>query len=232
MNGHGLFHPSLMGSITLSVILSFASFAADSPPPSPTIQHPASAGRKALLDKLNKIRLDELRFPGIPLSEVAKFLRDESVKRDPEKKGLNFLINPNGTNSAMSEIVIRVDPALRDVSFKNALDVIQMVADHPIRVSIEDYAVVFSEKDASEATVANRFYRADPNTFSEGLKGVAARPFGVQSTGSGGGAGNSGTGSSGYAISYVDVTGGAASSSGSARPQSTAPSKPSQPNSH
>src|ERR1022692_1361180 len=45
--------------------------------------------------KLKQIVLPEVAFDGLPLSEVLRFLNDESVKRDLEKTGVNFLINPN-----------------------------------------------------------------------------------------------------------------------------------------
>jgi general secretion pathway protein D len=54
-------------------------------------------GRNQIMAKLDRIRLD---FPAegvdaLPLSEIVKILSDEAKKRDPEKKGVNFLVNPN-----------------------------------------------------------------------------------------------------------------------------------------
>src|ERR1051325_4169162 len=53
-----------------------------------------SRGRPMILTKLDRIRLDK-GWDGLPLSEVIKDLTDESKKRDPEKRGINFIINPN-----------------------------------------------------------------------------------------------------------------------------------------
>lgn len=56
-------------------------------------------GRSAIQAKLDRIRLDT--FPpsagaeNLPLSEVIKLLTDEAKKRDPEKKGINFIVNPS-----------------------------------------------------------------------------------------------------------------------------------------
>jgi hypothetical protein len=100
----------------------------------------------------------------LPLSEVLKFLNEESRKRDPEKRGVNFLINPNppqmssalnidpatGLSVAVPEVVdlsgvsIKFNMPLRNVTMKDALDAIAKVADRPIEYSLEDYAVVFS----------------------------------------------------------------------------------------
>jgi len=51
-------------------------------------------GRRVIYDKLTKIRLDQVSFPGLPLSEVVKFLDDEVKARDPEHKGINFMLAP------------------------------------------------------------------------------------------------------------------------------------------
>ena len=58
---------------------------------------PADAGRdrQAIMKKLESIRLDTVRYDGLPLSEVVNNLRDEAKKVDPEKKGINFLLNQN-----------------------------------------------------------------------------------------------------------------------------------------
>ena len=50
--------------------------------------------RDVPVSKLDRIRLDK-GWDGLPLSEVIKDLGDESRKRDPERKGINFIINPN-----------------------------------------------------------------------------------------------------------------------------------------
>ena len=54
-----------------------------------------SAGRQAILKKLQEIRLSELDFGegGLPLSEVMRNLKDESRKRDLAGKGINFTYN-------------------------------------------------------------------------------------------------------------------------------------------
>ncbi len=56
-------------------------------------------GRQIIMDKLNRIHLDEVNFDGLPLSEVLRQLSEQSKLRDPDRKGINFLINPNPDES-------------------------------------------------------------------------------------------------------------------------------------
>jgi hypothetical protein len=118
--------------------------------------------------KLKKILLPEVSFDGLPLGEVLKHLNQESMQRDPEKIGVNFLINPNpppgaaavavdpatglptaaasAENVDVSSILIKFNLPLHHVTMKNVLDAVVEVADHPIEYSIKDYAVVFSRR--------------------------------------------------------------------------------------
>ncbi|HLX95570.1 MAG TPA: tetratricopeptide repeat protein [Verrucomicrobiae bacterium] len=57
-------------------------------------------GREAIMSKLNRIRLDQVFYDGLPLSEVVRNLSEQAKVRDPDKVGINFLINPNADNSA------------------------------------------------------------------------------------------------------------------------------------
>jgi Zn-dependent protease with chaperone function len=116
----------------------------------------------AIASKLEKIVLDEAMFDGLPLPEVLKFLNGESRKHDPDKHGLNFLINPNRTPVAantvvdphtgqapepvdMNSVIVKFNLPLRDVYLKDVLDAIVKVADKPIQYSVEEYGVVFSQ---------------------------------------------------------------------------------------
>ena len=111
--------------------------------------------------------LDQVKFDGLPLSEVLLYLNDQSMKRDPDKTGVNFLINPNfrpvalrgGIDPAtglplaaapeqfdVGGVMIKFNMPLRNVTMKDVLDAIVTVADHPIDYTLEDYGVVFSAK--------------------------------------------------------------------------------------
>jgi hypothetical protein len=50
------------------------------------------------VSKLDRIHLDAF-YDGLPLSEVVRSLSEQAKIRDPDKKGINFLINPNPDNS-------------------------------------------------------------------------------------------------------------------------------------
>lgn len=54
-----------------------------------------SLSRQAIMSKLDRIRLDTVSYDQLPLSEVVRSLSEEVKRRDPTKRGINFLINPN-----------------------------------------------------------------------------------------------------------------------------------------
>jgi hypothetical protein len=224
------------------------------------------SGRQVIISKLDRIRLDNLVFDGLPLSEVIRNLSEQTKLRDPDKKGINFLINPNGDTSIdttgpraagaaggfggqpgapagaqqfgnpgatavdpatglpvgqgaaaggnepldLNTVVIKINPALTDVRLVDVLDAICEVADHPIKYSIEDYAIVFSAKGAETPMLYSRHFRVDPNTFYQGLQSVSALSFGENNNSSGsGGSGGSSGGSSGGGGSGGQNQGGA-----------------------
>ena len=133
-------------------------------------------GREAIIHKLERIRLDKVSYDGLPLSEVVLNLRIEAQKRDPENKGINFLLNPNpdaGEAAAtpapsigpdgkplpaapaeridLSSVSIKIAPPLNDVRLLDVLDAVVKVADTPIKYAIEDYGVVISPRGAGPA---------------------------------------------------------------------------------
>jgi type II secretory pathway component GspD/PulD (secretin)/tetratricopeptide (TPR) repeat protein len=163
-------------------------------------------GRQAIMTKLDRIRLDTVKYDGLPLSEVIVNLSDESRKRDPEKRGINFIVNQNvdtGGPTAtaaptigpdgnplpapppepvdMGAISIKINPPLNDIRLADVLDAIVKVADRPIKYSIEDYAIVFSLKAHEATPLYVRTFKVDPNTFYQGLQGVGAFVFGESS---------------------------------------------------
>src|SRR5205807_7924728 len=175
-------------------------------------------GRQAIQSKLNRILLNEALFDGVALPQVLTYLSEESTKRDPDKEGINFLINPNVVSSGaqvtvdpatgqqitlpppealdMSSVIVRITPPLKNVRLADLLEAITKVADKPIRYSIEDYAVILSQKPPDAAQLETRTFKIDPNTFEQGLESVGIFPLGnlVQSTTGGGGAGGGGGG--------------------------------------
>lgn len=219
------------------------------------------AGRQAIVAKLDSIHLDNVSFDGLPLNEVLKQLSEQSRLRDPERKGINFLINrnpdlsgqpvaaptsalgvpgygggggaygagggggynaypgavppqtpqldpntglpiqptPEAQSSAneqqdVGSYIVNI-PNLTDVRLADVLDAIVLVCDHPIKYSVQDFAVVFEAKGPETPQLFMRTFRVDPNTFYSGLENVSAESFGsVQQTGGSGGIGGGGGG--------------------------------------
>jgi hypothetical protein len=158
----------------------------------------ASRGRQAIINKLESIRLDTVRYDGLPLGEVVINLRDEAKKRDPDKKGINFLMNqnldpgeavaipapavgpdgkllpaPSAEQVDLSAISIKINPALTDVRLVDVLDAVVKVADRPIKYSVEDYGVVFSPRGVEPArneVISFAFQGGTPGLFLDAVQ--------------------------------------------------------------
>jgi tetratricopeptide (TPR) repeat protein len=180
-----------------------------------------SRGRQLIYNKLDRIRLNELKFEGLPLSEVVKTLEEQSRLRDPDRKGINFIISSSvdipqpGLGSGVdpvtglpapsapvepldvSAINVRLMPGLKDVRLADALDAITKVADRPIKFSIEDYAVIFTQRLPQAEQLFTRRFRVNPNTFYQGLESVIGLPLPIDSQGGGGGGAGGGGGGGG-----------------------------------
>ena len=177
-------------------------------------------GRHALQEKLHRIIIDEVEFDGLPLPAVLRYLSEASIARDPDKRGVNFMINPNvfvatfaaplvdpNTGQLISapppepmdinSVLVRISPPLRNMRLIDILEAVTSVADRPIRYSVQEYAVVFAQK-ADEIALENRIYRVNPNTFMEGLEGVGSFPLGSLIGSGGGGGGGIGGGGGGF----------------------------------
>ncbi|HTR43995.1 MAG TPA: M56 family metallopeptidase [Pseudomonadales bacterium] len=148
-------------------------------PASPGAIINTTTGRKDIYRKLTHIRLDTVSFQNLPLSEVIQALHEQSQLRDPDKTGINFLFAPPArqgtlinpatglpenapavTNTAIAAD-IQINLKLTGVSLANLLDAICMAADHPIKYSIEDYGVVFADKDPNAAQYEMRTFKID-----------------------------------------------------------------------
>jgi general secretion pathway protein D len=194
-------------------------------------------GRQAIYNKLNTIKFDSFPPEGspdtLPLSEVVRILSAESPKRDPEKEGVNILINPNAPAASASSAPL-IDPAtglpipsappeavdvaginvklgapLRRVTLNQVLDAITKLSERPLKISYEEYAIMISMRGQEATPLFTREFDIDPNTFYQGLVGVTGEILDIQSSsggGGGGGGGGSGQGSS-FVIPRVSVTG-------------------------
>jgi tetratricopeptide (TPR) repeat protein len=206
-------------------------------------------GREAIYSKLDRIRLDAVSWPeGLPLIEVLRNLSEQTKLRDPDKKGINFIFNPNaqiaataasttggattidpttglpvaapaaGAGESMDASSINVKLTLNDVRLADVLDAVVLVADHPIKYSVEDYAIVFSSRGTETVPLETRTFKVDPNTFYQGLESVGAESFGSANnnsssggSGGGGGGGSSSGQTTAAAVAIVNAFPGAAS---------------------
>jgi type II secretory pathway component GspD/PulD (secretin)/tetratricopeptide (TPR) repeat protein len=182
-------------------------------------------GRQIISTKLDRIRMDEVGpWDNLPLGEVVKILSEQSKRRDPEGKGINFILNPREDVSAtaaqvqaidpttglpvpmpqseavdMSSIAVKLNPALYDLRLSEVLDAITKVAERPLRITVDDYSVMFSLKARDVAPLITRRFKVDPNTFLQGLESVTGFDFGsfAQASSSGGSGGGGGGGGGG-----------------------------------
>ena len=178
-------------------------------------------GRQEILHKLETIRLENFSTGdrGLPLNEVLRELAGQSKLRDPEHKGINFLINNNpdlsgqpvagpiktgfsgqgidvntglpsgpttGTASTTNEPVdvgsflIKI-PSLTNVCYADLLDAVVLVADHPLKYSIQDFAVVFSAKVAEPAPLSIHTFKLDTNVLYTAVQTIGTPPAGSAS---------------------------------------------------
>jgi beta-lactamase regulating signal transducer with metallopeptidase domain len=154
--------------------------------------------RGMLYQQLDKIRLEEVFYGGLPLSEVVRDLNEQARKRDPEKRGINIIIdstNPTVTTepapidstpptgqpqraspppnqSNINDALIRLH--LFNVRLVDVIDAVAKVADPPIQYSVLDYAVVFRPRGPKPDQLFTRVYKVDPDTFIRGMQKVVA----------------------------------------------------------
>jgi hypothetical protein len=145
-------------------------------PVRPFRQPSPSKEQRSIMAKLDSIRMDSVLYDGLPLGDVVKSLVAESKKRDPEKRGINFLINANQPAGPyvpgaaapidpvsgvaappapvefvdVNSVRIKINPSLINLRLVDVLDAIVKVADHPIKYTVTDYAVIFSLRGPEE----------------------------------------------------------------------------------
>jgi type II secretory pathway component GspD/PulD (secretin)/tetratricopeptide (TPR) repeat protein len=189
------------------------------------------SGRQVIMSKLDRIHIDAIKYDNLPLPEVINNLADLARARDPDKTGINFLVDHQAPASAPSavgaidpatglpvaplpteqadigSVNVRITPGLNDVRLADVLDAIVLASDKPIKYSVLDYAIVFSLRGPELASLETRTFRVDPNTFRQGLQSVEGIPFAnvTTSSGSGGGGGSSGGGGQGGSGSTTTV---------------------------
>jgi hypothetical protein len=124
-------------------------------------------GREALNRKLDSITLEEVMFRGQTLNEVIRELNKLVKARDPQKKGMQF-------NLLNDVSLAKIGPAspLRDITVRQILDAIVATSDIPLSYNVESFAVVIWRSSVPRSSLHTRWFRIDPTTFGEGLRGL------------------------------------------------------------
>ncbi|HEY1173096.1 MAG TPA: M56 family metallopeptidase [Verrucomicrobiae bacterium] len=178
------------------------------PTPNPYVRTNSSLtitkARQRIEEKLDKMVVKEVFFDGLPLSEVVRYLRNESVKLDAEQLGINFMMNsrldeqsglqgnvgknltdPLGAPLApapaaldLSVVLVKINPPLKNLTMREMLNAITNVTahvgKHGLDYKVEDYAVVFRERVIEPPQLFTRIFKVEPNTFNHGLQQVWA----------------------------------------------------------
>ena len=155
----------------------------------PLVTYPVQ-GAQRIKRKLSEIILPTVHFDGVPLAEVVKRLAEDAKKFDPERKGLNFLIYdlvdsapvlstttnavPTPRAISLSDGLIQVRQPLAGLTLRHALEVICRSAEVPTQFYVEEYAITFFPRQPGG--VFSRTFRANPDTFMQGLPGVVTGP--------------------------------------------------------
>jgi len=156
-------------------------------------------GRQKIVHKLDLITLEDLGpRRNLPLSEAVKLLNEQALARDPEGRGINFIIESGvnvvadgaapgvdtyaesaaagpagGASIDLSQVGVKIEPPLRGAPLADVLNAIVKTADQPIKYSIEDYGVVFSERRTENVPLYFRTIKLDPEVFEAGLSNAA-----------------------------------------------------------
>lgn len=77
----------------------------------------------------------------------------------------------------LENVVVDIDPPLRDLPLVYALDAIAKKADSPIQFAVTDYAVIIFPKTSGQTDRFFRSFRASGDLFQQGLQGVQGVPF-------------------------------------------------------
>lgn len=156
---------------------------------SPTIKASAAVvGRGQITNELENIRLAQVSFDMLPLSEVVRLLCDESRKRNPEKRGINFIISPAMPSGAqidpttglpktpaarpginLAALPITIQPALHDVNLREALEAIIKASPQPITYAVEDYGIMIKVAETNVVPLFTRTFKVDTNEFARAL---------------------------------------------------------------
>ena len=129
-----------------------------------------AARRKAIAEKLSQIQAD-LPAGNISLTNLVRTLAMQAKVRDPEGRGINFIISAQGTDLDRALVKFGPDPVAR-MALADALKLMVSMADLPVLYTIEDYGVVIAPRKPNADSNQTRLIKANPDTFKQGLEGI------------------------------------------------------------
>jgi hypothetical protein len=131
-------------------------------------------GRQEITDKLKSIRLESVKYDGLPLDEVINNLSELARQRDPDNTGINFFFDRLTNQPDAKSVTVKILPGLSNVRLMDVLEAITKTSSPPVKYSIVDYAVMFSLRGPESASLETRTFHLDPNTFGGGLDANSA----------------------------------------------------------
>jgi hypothetical protein len=159
-----------------------------------------SPGRQLIYQKLDKIIFNDVLYDGLPLSEVVRDLNASARRLDPDKRGINIIIDPRLDLPAQPSEAAAIDPtteeplparpsselaSLNDVRIRlhlsnvrliDLVDAISKVAETPIKYSVIDYAVVFAQRRNEPEQLFTRTFKVDPHNLLQVLERIRLSP--------------------------------------------------------
>lgn len=152
-----------------------------------------SEGRQRIVEILESTRIPEVRFDRLPLEVAVRELKALAEAHAAGGKGVNFYMNPyldsqppgvpvvdpntgleivapTSEPVPLSDVIVRIDPPLRDVRLVDVLRAMVASASVPIDYVIEEYAVVLCHNRPKRATLVTRVYRVDAEKVRLGLE--------------------------------------------------------------
>jgi general secretion pathway protein D len=146
---------------------------------------PAKASRVGeIIKTMAEIRIPKLFFQDKPIREALQALQKFSREKDPEGKGLNFVIRlpPAVEGRDPESATISLD--LYDISLQAALGYVcdRVQGGEKLRFEIEDNAVLVLPLSETGTDLETRTYTVSANTISQFEKAQVAIPPGVTPT--------------------------------------------------
>ncbi len=162
-----------------------------------------SEKRKAIMAKLQGIKLSEVLLDGLPLNEAVRCLSEEVRRLDPEGRGVNFILAESAVSSdkeaapgaggssatrpaSVAAALVTIKPPLRDISLEEALEAIVRSTAPPLKYTVEDYGVVISPKGSETPPLHVRTFKVAPDQFARSFLNAAAAGGKATAPGAGG----------------------------------------------